>query len=449
MSSKQTPSTSSKDVLPSRERRGVLLGLAAGGMGLCVSAHGAAAAQAAAPSTPPTAAAQPIVIPFYGPHQAGVTTPQPHVGLVVSFEVLVQKRSELRQLFADLTGLFQMLAEGGRPPQEDEKFPPADNGVLGIEIKPERLTATLAAGSSLFDERFGLARLKPKQLVEMKAFSNDALDADLCHGDLLIQFCAETQEEVIHALRAVIKLAPDKLAVRWKQEGFASSHGERRNLLGTGRNLLGFKDGTANANVADAALMNDYVWVQTTSGEPAWTTGGSYQVVRLIRNYVEAWDRTPLGEQQRIFGRKKDSGAAIGASEEFDIPNYAGDPEGKNVPLDAHIRLANPRTPAKTAKLIRRGFNYSNGVTKAGQLDMGLLFVSFQADLQKGFLDTQDRLSGEPLEEYIKPFGGGYFFVLPGVAGAGNHLGDALFAAADALDASSPPSEVANPPKKG
>ena len=64
---------------------------------------------------------------------------------------------------------------------------------------------------------------------------------------------------------------------------------------------------------------------------------------------------------------------------------------------------------------LRRGYNYSRGVTNAGQLDMGLLFVCFQADLAAGFLTIQARLNGERLEEYIKPVGGGYFFVLPGV----------------------------------
>lgn len=40
---------------------------------------------------------------------------------------------------------------------------------------------------------------------------------------------------------------------------------------------------------------------------------------------------------------------------------------------------------------------------------MGLLFVCYQHDLEKGFLTVQKRLNGEALEEYVKPIGGGYF----------------------------------------
>lgn len=443
MSRNDRPGGPARTAPASPDRRGLIAGLAAGGLGLVAPKI----AEAATPDAAATPSAPALLVPFHGIHQAGIVTPQPYAGLVAAFEVLVESRDELARLFADLTDLFRRLAEGDRPAVADDRYPPADSGILGPEIRPERLTATLAVGASLFDSRFGLEALKPSQLFEMAAFPNDALDDELCHGDLAVQFCAETSEEVIHALRAVIKETPDRLAIKWKQEGFTAQHGARRGPIGTGRNLLGFKDGTANADVGDAGLMNAYVWVQAGAEEPAWAVGGSYQVVRLIRNFVEFWDRTPLGEQERIFGRRKDDGAPLGHGGEFDPPDYAGDPDGRKVPLDSHIRLANPRTPAETARLIRRGFNYSNGVTRSGQLDMGLLFVSYQSDLGRGFLAAQTRLNGEPLEEYIKPFGGGYFFALPGVPTRDGFLGDGLFAAAARLAPT--PAAAGAPLKKG
>ena len=76
--------------------------------------------------------------------------------------------------------------------------------------------------------------------------------------------------------------------------------------------------------------------------------------------------------------------------------------------------------------MMRRGYSYSLGVTNSGQLDMGLLFVCYQHDLEKGFLTVQKRLNGEALEEYVKPIGGGYFFVLPGVVDPQHYLGQSL-----------------------
>jgi deferrochelatase/peroxidase EfeB len=271
----------------------------------------------------------------------------------------------------------------------------------------------------------------------MMRFANDAPDAELCHGDLSIQFCANTQDTTIHALRDVIKTLARRLTLRWKQEGnvpvVVAPPGAPAE---SARNFLGFRDGTGNPDSGDGELMERLVWVGEDDGEPAWARGGSYQVVRIIRNFVERWDRTPLGEQERIIGRTKVAGAPLDRRDgvEHDVPDYAGDPEGHLTPLDAHIRLANARDAASAGHLIlRRPFNYSNGVTRSGQLDQGLLFICYQADLDKGFVTVQRRLDGEPLEEYIKPVGGGFFFTLPGIRDENDVLGSSLIAATRAL----------------
>lgn len=62
-------------------------------------------------------------------------------------------------------------------------------------------------------------RHRCQKVAEDDAFPNDSLDAALCHGDVLLQICANTQDTVIHALRDIIKHTPDLLSVRWKREG--------------------------------------------------------------------------------------------------------------------------------------------------------------------------------------------------------------------------------------
>ncbi|ATZ11859.1 iron uptake transporter deferrochelatase/peroxidase subunit [Erwinia amylovora] len=367
--------------------------------------------------------------PFFGAHQAGIVTPQQAAMMLVAFDVLASDKSELERLFRLLTARIAFLTRGGKAPLvTNPQLPPMDSGILGEEIWPDNLTITVSVGSSLFDERYGLQALKPLKLQRMTRFPNDALDGSLCHGDLLLQICANTNDTAIHALRDIIKHSPDLLSVRWRREGFISNHAARSRGKETPINLLGFKDGTANPDTADSGLMDNILWVSEQQGEPAWTIGGSYQAVRIIQFHVEFWDRTPLREQQTIFGREKHSGAPLGMQQEHDLPDYDSDPAGEVIPLDAHIRLANPRTAqTQSSLLLRRGYSYSLGVSHSGQLEMGLLFICYQHDLEKGFLTVQQRLNGEALEEYIKPVGGGYFFALPGVPDDKHYLAQGLF----------------------
>jgi len=368
----------------------------------------------------------PVRLPFRGQHQTGITSHAPAAALMASFNLVADGRDDVRTVLQALTEEFDRLMSGTPVPDRGEHYPPLDTGSLGANPPPTDLTLTLAIGASMFDDRFGLAGRKPRELVTMTKLANDQLDQTRCHGDLLVNISGDSPDVCLFALRQVMRRTRANLVLKWMVEGFNRREAPKPGKAQV-RNLLGFKDGTANLDPSDDDLMGQHVWVGKGDGEPTWAVGGSYQAVRIIRMLVEQWDRAALGEQEQIIGRAKASGAPLGEQDETDDPDYTDDPKGTRIPLDAHIRLANPRTEATRKNLIlRRGFSYSRGFDDAGRLDQGLAFVSFQKSLDDGFLAVQDRLSGEPLEEYIRAEGGGYFFAFPGVERKGQYLGQAL-----------------------
>ncbi|WP_374303325.1 iron uptake transporter deferrochelatase/peroxidase subunit [Paracoccus sp. (in: a-proteobacteria)] len=416
---------------PCPSRREVLLAL--GASTLALAAHAQEPAPQVSDAPPANAGAAAQRVPFHGIHQAGITTPRPENGIVAAFDVVATSVDDLERMLRLLTDRARLLTQGGPVPDLDPSLPPADSGLLGPVVMPGNLTITVALGASLFENRPWLAGLKPATLQRMAQFPNDALEPGLCHGDLSIQFCANVQDTNLHALRDIVKTCAEFLVLRWMVEGNVPPViPDAGGATPSARNFLGFRDGSANPDSNDAALMDRVVWAAGPH-EPGWAQGGSYQVVRIIRNMVERWDRAPLAEQERIFGRTKMTGAPLdqpGATEHH-APDFTADPEGRVTPHDAHIRLANPRDARSQRNLmLRRPFNYSRGVLKNGQLDQGLLFICYQADLEAGFVAVQNRLNGEPLEEYVKPVGGGYFFALPGVRDDADYLGRALVDAA-------------------
>ena len=360
---------------------------------------------------------------FRGDHQVALTV-SASAGLVGAFDVRVETRDELARLLADLSATIEGLMGDVPVRERGGGFPAADTGILGPGHAPTGTGVVLGLGASLFDDRFGLGDRMPPALHAMPRFDNDRLvTPERSNGDLSLTISASSSEAVVHATRQVLRATRGRLVPRWLQSGTNQvASGDRPAPL-TGRNLLGFKDGTVNPDPAATATMDEVVWVGADDDHPEWAVGGTYQAVRVIRMLVEFWDRTRLSEQEAIFHRHRDTGAPLGSADEFDVVHF---PDA--AALDSHIGRINPRTADSPEHLmLRRGLNYANGLDANDQLDEGLVFVSYQRDLESGFLGTQRRLDGEALEEYVAPQGGGLFFVPPG-PGPRGWLAQGLFA---------------------
>jgi deferrochelatase/peroxidase EfeB len=366
-------------------------------------------------------------IPFHGQHQAGIGTPPQTAAQFLSFDVTAANRAELTDLFRTLTERAAFLTGNGSPPPTPPNKPALDDRLLGPTVLPDDLTVTVALGSSLFDGRYGLGSRKPAQLETMRAFAHDDLDPKISDGDLLVQLCANHRDTVGHAMLDIMRSTSGGMRNRWRIEAFRFPP----RPVGIPRDWMGFKDGITNPDTTNAAQMNQQVWVQPRSHEPAWTAGGTYQALRIIRMHLDKWDQVPTEQQERVFGRRKISGAPLyatspNATDEFD-PIYTNDPQGRLTPLRSHIRLANPQTPqtAATSAILRRSFQYDRSPDQAGAPDMGHTFCCFQQQLNT-YIQMQTRLENEMLVKYVTPIGGGYFFVLPGVRNAQDYYGRGL-----------------------
>ncbi|MCU1412264.1 MAG: efeB [Rhodoglobus sp.] len=412
-------------------RRGLLGLVGAGAAGIAL---GGGAAAAIALNTPNGVGVS-TVYPFFGDHQAGITTPAQDRLHFAAYDLSAgTTRDDLIELLQDWTYAAARLTAGqevteGGAVDGSPLAPPDDTGeALGLPASG--LTITFGFGPTLFTtddgtDRFGIAAKKPDLLAKLPRFSGDALRPESGGGDLCIQACADDPQVAVHAIRNLSRIAFGRASIRWSQLGFGRTSSTSTAQV-TPRNLFGFKDGTANIKAEDPTTVKAQVWVAEGDG-PEWMTGGSYLVTRKIRMIIEAWDRTQLQEQENVIGRSKGEGAPLSGGREFTEPEFAatGAAGQELIPADSHVLLAHP-TSTGGAQLLRRGYNFVDGNDELGRLDAGLFFISFQRSPEQ-FIAVQKNLARDALNEYIKHVGSAIFAVPPGATKNG-YVGSGLFA---------------------
>ena len=411
-----------------------LLGVGAGAaaIGVATGVSGAYAAQHASAPEPTTGGAVDRVVPFRGTHQAGITTPAQDRVHFVALDVTTKDRAALVAMLREWTVAAERMTMGaeaapGGVVGGGPHRAPADTGEA-YDLGPSNRTITIGFGPSLFDDRFGLADRRPAALHELPGFTGDDLDPARSGGDLCIQACADDPQVAVHAVRNLVRIGFGTVAVRWSQLGFGRTSSTTRAQT-TPRNLFGFKDGTNNLKAEDTAALDEHVWVQPAdvAGPSAWMAGGSYLVARRIRMHIEVWDRTSLQEQEQVIGRDKGEGAPLGQRAEFDSLDFTkqGADGQPAIPVDAHVRLAHA-SQLRGIRILRRGYNFTDGSDGLGHLDAGLFFVAFMRDAHAQFVPMQRALAArDGLNEYIEHTGSALFACPPGLR-AGEHWGQAL-----------------------
>jgi deferrochelatase/peroxidase EfeB len=413
-------------------RRRLLSGAALVGVGASLDhivAKGAGKAATVRPAVVPVEQSTPL----YGFHQAGVTTAAQDYMNFAAFDLTNESVEDLRTVLEHWTAAAVSLTAGRpyEPTPQNTSEPPLDPGEA-TDLSPAQLTITVGFGPSLFRldgiDRFGLSSRKPSVLNPLPSFPREKLDPSRSGGDLCIQACANDPQVSFHAMHLLANLASGAATLRWSQLGFARTASTSRVQVTT-RNLMGFKDGTDNIRAEEAAEVERFVWVQPGDG-PAWMVGGTYLVARRIRMLFDVWDSTSLTEQERTIGRNKLTGAPLGRAREYErVDLDATNPNGElAIPVDAHIRLANPQNNAGQ-RILRRGYSYSEAVEPgSGEIDAGLFFICFQRNPELQFIPLQGRLAAlDALNRHTVATSSSIFACPPGPR-EGGFIGDALFA---------------------
>ncbi|NDK90470.1 deferrochelatase/peroxidase EfeB [Gordonia desulfuricans] len=426
MSTTDTPETHPEPDGPRVDRRRFLAGVGLAGAGLAVGgAAGAGIGYAAASGGTDTDAE---VEPFYGEHQAGIITRQQNSLVFAAFDLKDSATvPSVQTMLARWAAAASLLTQGKPvgPVESRPMTPPADTGEA-FDLGAHRLTVTVGFGPTFFDDRLGLQDKRPAALQPLGQLATDTtIDPTISGGDVCVQACSEDPQVAFHAIRNLARIGRNVVTLRWLQEGFGRASATSTSQV-TPRNLFGFKDGTANIKAEEPAVAGEWVWVGDETDQD-WMKGGSYLVTRKIRMHIEAWDSDDITDQERIFGRVKESGAPLSGGDEFATLDFTAKTDGQPaIHPFSHVRLAHPDNNGG-AQILRRGYNYTDGIdTRTGTLAAGLFFMAYQKNAHEQFVRIQNNLAQDAMNEYVSPISSSLWAIGPGLSKIGDWYGKTM-----------------------
>ena len=358
-------------------------------------------------------------VPFYGAHQAGIATPQQSNATFVGLDLVPDPKRAPREVLLAVLKLWtadaQRLTQGAAALADTEPE---------LALRPARLTVTVGFGPTLFS-RAGFERLKPPSAHPIPAMPTDRLEPHWGATDLMLQICADDPVVVAHASRVLVKNVRGLADERWRQLGFRTARSADPDGT-TGRNLMGQVDGTVNP-VAGTPDFDQVVW--SDGGVQPWMADGTMMVIRRIRMHLDAWDALDRASKELVVGRRLDNGAPLTGEKESDPVDVTVLRDGIPViPPNAHAALAHPLRPEE--RILRRPYNYDDPPSPGEVSNSGLIFVSYQRDVDRQFLPIQERLAkSDAMNRWITAIGSAVYVIPPGVQ-PGGFLGGQLFDAA-------------------
>lgn len=376
-------------------RRSFLVG------GLAASTAAGAAGLAAGRATASPAVDVPRPIAFRGRTQAGVVDPGPAHASWLGFDLASDATvDQVRGLFRTWTDDFERMMRGDTS---------ITDAATEMGDPRSRLEFTVGLGPGFFDA-LDLPG-KPSWLKQIPAMKIDELEKQWAPTDLVVQVRTDDPLTLTHATRIVVASGVGLAEIRWQQRGFrpALRPGDGSVM----RNAFGQLDGTVNPEPAsDVVLHGD--------SAPRWLRGGTSMVIRRIRMDVATWNGLDRETRENAIGRNLKDGAPLSGGGPHAQPDLHKTDELGFPVIDptSHMRRAMPHDARE--QILRAPYNYD--LSTLEKEDVGLIFVSYQADPVTQFVPIQKRLAqADLLNLWTTPIGSAVY-AIPGGVGEGEYL---------------------------